>query len=112
MTWHQIFLRQLREDLHHFDTAEGRLVLEALEEELKELMLGLLVDLSGLDDLVVARVQCRLIVTIKLAKHKNDRVGQDFDQALPEKVSLAVEETKKATYVPIDCSWRLFRKLL
>ena len=112
MTWHQIFLRQLREDLHHLDTAEGRLVLEALEEELEELVLRLLIYLPSLDHLIVAGVQCRLIVTIKLAKHENDRVGQDLDQALPKEVRLTVEETKKATYVPIDCSWRLFRKLL
>ena len=65
-------------------------------------MLRLHVNLSCLDDLVIARTRGCLHIDVDLSKHELNRVRQDLDQTLSQKVGLAIKEAKQVTDVTID----------
>jgi hypothetical protein len=101
---HKILLRQFREDFDDLRAAEAALVEEPLQQQLKELLLRLVVD----ESLLLGHLPA---LELLRREHTLDDVGQDLDEALAEQVRLAVEEAEQTADVLVDGLRRLLRQL-
>lgn len=68
--------------------------MKSFEKEVKKLELGSLASLTRLSHLIIVRIRCGLIIYVEFTKHIDDRICQDLDQALAQKIGFAVKKSE------------------
>ena len=87
--------------------------MKALQKQLEELVLSLLVDLPCLDHSIVIGVRCCLVFwDLEVAQDEHDGVSKNFDQTLAQKVSFTVKKAQKVANISINGLWSSFGELL
>ena len=90
MFWQNIILCHFFKYLYYFGSAEDWFIIKSLEEHIYELHFSLIVDLHGL-----------LVIHFFYQNILND-ICKNFDESLPQEVTLTVKEDEKGTYILVD----------